>query len=507
MTAHHTRFLKPLYVTENPLRALGAEAARIEKEEGVGLVRCNVGDPTGPTLDEANFAMSQYFLTRPKGTGYTDHTGEPSLRAKAAEILAKVGRLPPGTFDVDKVFCVPGGTGGLNTALSIFEEDEAQVLVTDPFYPPWDPITARNHMNMIRFPLRAEDDYLLNEDILREKMKAARADKPLVLMYHYPHNPTGKTLTEADAKKLGGILNRLTAEFPNLYLIQEDLYLATVRSDLGVYTPMQFLSDDALERTILVHSPSKEGHGQDRGALVATPSATIAKYIRGTTAFSYLGTATSSLLGTVVTLDNIAEGLDPQPVGKNDVSHRYETANYYQERMAAIGQGFIDLEATLGVKMLDSGIPEGTYYLYPRLDCLKGVTVPHALQDSLQIADEYKGSAPETIQTASDIMHVFARAHRIGFMPIMVTPGQFFTDNNDELRIRIAAVDRDPTRLNEAANTIKGVIGTLLGLDLKKLGVKIRTTEELKREFPPVPAAATAIAISTAKAAPPPAPV
>ena len=490
MSAEHSKHLRRLYMLENPLRALGAEAARLEREEGAPrLVRCNVGDPTGPTMLEANWAMAEYHLMRPAGTGYTDHTGEPGLRREAAKILAEIGRLPGNILNADKVFCVPGGTGGLNTALSIFNEG-TQVLVTDPFYPPWDPISERNSLNLIRFSLREQDDYLLNEAILREKLNQIDPEKAVVLMYHYPHNPTGKTLTEGDAIKVGSTLNLLMKDFPNLYLVQEDLYLATVRSDLGVHTPMRYLSSEALERFMLVHSPSKEGHGQDRAALVATPSAEIAKRLRGNTAFSYLGVSTGAFVGTVTTVREIAQGIDPAPAGQNDINHRYVTAAYYQERMVALGQAFLDLEKALGVSILDHGIPEGTYYLWPKLDFLKGKAVPLGLQSDLNHADAYLGSGPQVISSTHDIMHVLSRAHGIGLLGVMSTPGDFFTENNKDFRIRLAAVDPDIGRLHEAANTIKGVIGTLMGLDLNQLGVKVRTYGELMEAFPVKPAEA-----------------
>jgi hypothetical protein len=119
------------------------------------------------------------------------------------------------------------------------------------------------------------------------------------------------------------------------------------------------------------------------------------------------------------------------------------------------------------------------------LNFLKGRSVPLALQDSLNQPGEYLGMAPQKIESSKDIMHMFARTHRVGLLGCMATPGEFFTDGNPETRIRIATVDRSLEKLREVANTIKGVIGMVMGLDLNKLGVQTRPVEELRQKFPP----------------------
>jgi len=493
MASVRTHLNQLYFGRQNPLRALGEEAGRIENNEGVMVVRCNVGDPTGPTLRAANLLMSRYYRERPEGTGYADHTGEESYKALAAQYLEKMDRLPKGILDASKLACVPGGTGGLNTALSLigrgYESKPLPVLVTNPYYPPWEPISERNNFQMRRFDLRPQDDYLLNGDLIREQLQDINPSAPAALLYHYPHNPTGKTLTAQDARTVAQTLNGLIAEYPNLFLIQEDLYLATVRSDLGVYTPMQHLSLDALQRTILVLSPSKMGHGQDRGAIVATPNPDIALTLRGSTSFAYLGMSTVSLIGTTRTLQNLVGGINPQTESKKN-NHRYVTADYYQERMQAVGQGFLDLENILGLTILDKGIPEGTYYLWPKFEFLKGMRIPVELQDSGSLSSDIHDSFPIAIESGRDIKHVFARAHRIGFLPVMITPGEFFLDKNDEMRMRLAAVGRDLGVMHEVANTILGVTEVLLRHNSNNVSggfdVRRRSLAELKEQFPPV---------------------
>jgi aspartate/methionine/tyrosine aminotransferase len=471
----NTKYLNSIYVNENPLREIGKLADRVEQDTGISVVRCNMGDATGPTFLESNKFSADYLMLRGQRTGYADHAGEPSNLRVVANALTTINRLKAGELNARRAFCVDGGIGGLNVALAIFQEPA--VLVTDPYYPPWGPIVRRNNGEIIPVPLRKEDG-LLSKGSLRDALLKIPADRPAVALYHYPHNPTGKTLTEAEARGVATVLNELVADFPNLHILQEDLYLATTRSDRGIYTPLPYLSDEAKERTLWIHSPSKEGHAQDRGAIVATTCDTIARYLRGATAFAAAGMSTASLVGTALTLAELARGIEAREGSQQDENssnHRYATADYYQERLRAVGRAFLDLEEEMHTTILDSGIPEGTYYLWPSLAFMKDRPIPERMRDLFD---------HDTVWSSEDIKMMLAHAYRIGLRPVTVAQGEIFTNPNHEWRIRIAAIDREPENLADASNTLKGLVGTVVGLDLNRLGVRIRSPETLQSECP-----------------------
>ena len=471
-----TKYLNSVYVNENPLREIKKLADCVERDTGISVVRCNIGDPTGPTFLESNKFSADYLMHRDQRTGYTDHAGEPSNLRVVANALTTINRLNEGDLNASRVFCVNGGTGGLNVALSLFREPA--VLVTDPYYPPWKAIVGRNNGELIPIPFRKEDNYLLNKNNLSDALVKIPNEKPVLLLYHYPHNPTGKTLTEAEAKKVAIVLSELVSQYPNLHLLQEDLYLATTRSDKGIYTPLSYLSNEAKERTLWIHSPSKEGHGQDRGAIVATTCDTIARYLRGATAFFASGMSTASLIGTTRTLAEIAQGIEPYNDNikdKHSHNHRYVTADYYQERLRIVGQAFLDLQQIMNTQILDLGIPEATYYLWPSLAFMK---YKHMTFKMRYLFDH------DTLESSKDVKTMLAHAYHLGLRPITVAPGEIFTNPNDEWRIRIATVDRKLENLTDVSNTLKGVIGTVMGLDLGQLGVRVRSQAALKSECP-----------------------
>lgn len=510
--------LKDLYVdNENPLRKISTDAKAVEAETQISTVLGNVGNPSGPTLAKAKTVMARYDQ-RGLTSDYNDHTGDANIRRATANALNTIARINddnhPDKFTKDGIFFVPGGTGGLNTVISIFKEPI--VLTPDPFYPPWEPISTRNNATMDTYPLHAADDYLLDKSYeeIREKLTKIQNQhpkKPVLLMYHYPHNPSGKVLDKEDAARIGDTLNKLVAEFPQLYLVQEDLYLATTASNLGIYTPMEHLSHEAMKRTLMIHSPSKEGLGQVRGAIVATTDTALAAKLtpvvdreirksraktaplgaslRGTTAFNNLGISTAAALGTLTTLTNIAKGIDPEPANADktapDRNHRYVTADFYQERMKAAGQGFVDLQKALPeANILDNhALAEGTYYLWPSLKCLEDKPIPEAFR-SLKA---FEGK--EKIENTRDVFEMLLHADLLGLRPITIAPGELFTRDNKDMRVRFAAVSHDIQDMHEAANTFKGVIGKAMGLDLDALGVVTRTKEELQAAFPPAKAA------------------
>jgi len=469
-------YLKPLYNKENPLQAINRTVEEIEDKTGISVVRCHVGSPYGPQYEGTNELMARYYQWRskyPETYGYADVAGPPYIRKALAQILCRFNRLPEGSIDEKNVFGVTGGTGALNVALSIFKD--ATILAPEPFYPPWGSITERTQGTFDTFPLRKEDNRLLNEGILSEKISKTPTDKPVVLLYHYPHNPTGKALTQDEAKQVGETLNKLCKTFPNLYLLQEDIYLATTDPKLGLYTPLPYLNDETKKRTIWLNSPSKMGHPQDRGAIIAAFDKTILHHLRGALSFSMLGGSMPALLATANTLAHIAQGgIDPIGApGSRPNNHRYVTAKYYRERLKIVYDALKKIGDVTGSNVVDE-MPQGTYYLFPSFECLKGQPIPAELRSVFD-------AGKEVFENANDVVKALANAHLIGLRPLTVAPGTLFVSDKGTMSIRLATVEQDLQKLNEAGNTLKGLVQKTLG---KELGATFLSREKLQEKYP-----------------------
>ncbi len=310
-------------------------------------------------------------------------------------------------------------------------------------------------------------------------------------MYHYPHNPTGKALTKEEAESVAKALNNLCKKHDDLVLIQEDLYLATTKKEMGIYTPLPYLRDEAKDRVIWLHSPSKEGHPQDRGAVMGAFNKDIVKHLRGAISFDALGASTPGLFTTACTLIAIAQGGvdgwkdEPKtsPMRKNN--YRFEKADYYQERLRIVHGGLKDIETALNTRIgvaetklfrgNGDGMPQGTYYLYPDFSFLQGQPIPQELQGVC--------SGNAIFKNSDDITMALANAHLIGLQPMTVASGTLFEkDNPSVMTLRISTVDPDINAMNGAVNTLKGFVQKTMGIDL---GVQCGTElADLQKQHP-----------------------
>lgn len=431
--------LNPLYTRENALQAINAIAARTERDTGIAVIRCHLGNPLGPQWEKSDQVVADYYRSRSCAStsrGYADVIGPPGVRQVIANALTSINRLPPGLIDKDSIRGVTGGTGGLNVAISIFKNPT--VLIADPFYPSWVDIAHHLRCKINTFALRQEDDYLVNFTILSSQLdRSVRRwpSKPIVLIYHYPNNPTGKTLSENEARDIAESLNRLCAEYPTLYLIQEDLYLATIASDMGIYTPLAYLNDEARQRTICLMSPSKMGHAQDRGAVISAFNSELLRHLRGAVSFNTLGPTHPSLLITASTPCEVADGgCDPiHAPGSRADDFRFRLAAFYQERVTIIASGIRDIEKKLGVQMLAGDNPKGAYYLFPSLECLRGEKIPR------ELLSVYEGAT--RLRNSTDVARALQFGHLIGLQPLTIASDTLFTKNLGTMRLRIAAVE------------------------------------------------------------------
>jgi aspartate/methionine/tyrosine aminotransferase len=477
--------LNAMYSGENQLQAINHKADFIEQETGIEVVRCHLGNPMGPQFEGTNHLLSRYYLSRGKdlnSSGYADVAGDKSARIGIAKALCCINRLPTGTLSEQNIIGVTGGTGALNIALSIFGDSKKKMipiaLISDPFYPPWLNIADRLSCEVHTFPLCENDNFMINRNILEEKIfslngRKIENDRPIILIYHYPHNPTGKTLNEKEAKEIANTLNLLCKQFPNLWLLQEDLYLATIAPELGLYTPLPYLDEETCQRTIWLHSPSKMGHQRDRAAVVAAFNKNLLLHLRGATSFDILGTSTPALIATANTLMHIAQG-GINPINSRDSNvnnHRFITAQYYQERLKIVYEAFREIEIRTNEKILSIGMPQGAYYLYPSFNFMKGCSIPQSLVHLWNNKTKF--------ENADDICLALANAHLLGLCPITVASGTLFTFKSNTMHIRISTIEPEIKKIEAGVNTIKGFIQKVLQVNLDATFSDILTLKEL----------------------------
>jgi hypothetical protein len=485
-------FFNPEYGRGNEIREIEETAALIEKKVGIRPVRAHLGNPTANTPAQANKLVADYFLHRDAAVSYDPHQGHPPLREQAVRLVEMLLDLPPNCLDYTHATSVAGNTQGLNLGMAIFDKwgYKGPVVFPEPFYFPWLALSRQHGRQVITCPLREEDGWLSNYTLLRNILLKCDRNRAVIILINPNLNPIGNALSEKEAQEEGLIYSKLAEEFPNAFFLEESIYIGTIRKDLGIFLPSQFMNGEALARTAILISTSKMGLAPDRAGLAVPLSKTMAKYFRGASGSNNMGNGRAALIGGVEILrDIVTGGLKPYHGGRKAPGYnpdcvRYWTADFYQERLAALAGPLQHLEKSPRVDelILPHGVPPSTYYLWANLP-VKDLPVPATMRAA---ARKHGVNLPEVVRTADDVQTLVTNAWAFGYRPLTLAPGKLFTRNTESIRARLAAVE-SPQDLRDAATTLAYVIGSVRGADLRWLGVRPRSVAELRDAYPPPP--------------------
>ncbi|MFQ5762494.1 MAG: pyridoxal phosphate-dependent aminotransferase [Candidatus Bathyarchaeia archaeon] len=233
LTAARTRTI------ERPLhRAIRDYAVQLGFKD---LVYLNVGEPDFPTpkhvVEAGKKAMDEGF------THYTEDRGILPLREAIAGELKK-------TRDIDVnpkegILVTSGGSEALASVLLSVADPGDDVIMPDPYYPPYVAGVRIAGGNPVPVPVNKET---LQWDM--EELKKAITPKTKVIIVNSPSNPTGGVYS---VELLKGIAD-LAADH-DLYMLTDEVYDAFIYGEQGFHGVAEF--DRGLERTILANSFSK----------------------------------------------------------------------------------------------------------------------------------------------------------------------------------------------------------------------------------------------------------
>lgn len=176
-------------------------------------------------------------------TRYTDNLGLKDLRKAICEYLKR--------FDVSydfnsEVIVTVGASEAIDIALRTLISDGDEILIPEPCYVCYMPITQLVNGKVVPIKTFKEDNFKLTPELLT----AAITDKTKVLIMSYPNNPTGAIMTEDDLRAIAPILIK-----HNIIVISDEIY-----AELN-YTNTKHFSIAAIagmkERTLLINGFSK----------------------------------------------------------------------------------------------------------------------------------------------------------------------------------------------------------------------------------------------------------
>ncbi len=297
------------------------------------IITLGVGEPDFVTPWRVRDA-AVYALEKGK-TQYTSNAGMPELREAIAGYLHSGFNLK---YDpANEILVTVGGSEGIDLALRALIEPGDEILIPEPCYVSYSPITTLGGGVHVGIETFAEDQFKLTADSLR----AAITPKSKVLILCYPSNPTGAIMTYEDLLPIARVV-----EEHDLIVISDEIYAElTFTGDKHVsFASLPGMKD----RTILVSGFSKAfamtgwrmgyacGHPDLISAMLRIHQYTI---------------MCAPIMGQVAALESLTKG------GLEEKDRMMES---YNQRRRLVVQGFRDMG-------LECHEPQGAFYAFPSI--------------------------------------------------------------------------------------------------------------------------------------------
>ncbi|WP_283942785.1 MULTISPECIES: aminotransferase class I/II-fold pyridoxal phosphate-dependent enzyme [Paenibacillus] len=293
------------------------------------IISLGVGEPDFCTPWHVREACV-YSLER-GNTKYTPNAGMPELREAIGEYLYDSFQVP---YDpADEILVTVGGSEAIDLALRALVVPGDEVLVPEPCYISYSPITRIGGGIPVGIETFAKDNFKLTP----EALKASITPKSKVLILCYPSNPTGGIMTYEDWLPIAKIV-----EEHDLIVISDEIYAELTYEQKHV----SFASIPGMrDRTILVSGFSKAfamtgwrmgyacGHRDLISAMLKIHQYTV---------------MCAPAMGQVAALEAL----------KNGMEEKNRMVESYNQRRRLVVQGFRDIG-------LECHEPQGAFYAFP----------------------------------------------------------------------------------------------------------------------------------------------
>jgi len=296
------------------------------------IISLGVGEPDFATPWRVRDA-AVYALEKGR-TQYTANAGLPELREAIGRYLHQRFQLQ---YDPAKEIIVTvGGSEGIDLALRALVEPGDEVLVPEPTYLPYAPMTTLCGGVPVGIETFAKDQFKLTEESLRAHL----TPKSKVLILCYPSNPTGGIMTYEDLLPIAKVVKE-----HDLIVISDEIYAELTYG-------MRHVSIASLpgmkERTIVVSGFSKAfamtgwrmgyacGHPDLIGAMLKIHQYSI---------------MCAPIMGQIAALESLS------PTGMEEMMRMIES---YNQRRRLIVDGFRQIG-------LPCHEPQGAFYAFPSI--------------------------------------------------------------------------------------------------------------------------------------------
>ncbi len=152
-------------------------------------------------------------------THYTSNAGLLELREKISEKLGKENKIQ---VTPDEVLITCGSSEGLDLALRAVLDSGDEVLLPDPAYVAYAPLTILAGGEPVLVPCYEENDFRVQVSDLEKKV----TEKTKAILYCSPNNPTGSVLTKEDLSAIAKFAIK-----HDLVVISDEIYEKLIYND------------------------------------------------------------------------------------------------------------------------------------------------------------------------------------------------------------------------------------------------------------------------------------
>ncbi len=180
-------------------------------DEMEGVISLTVGQPDFLTPWHVREAA---IRSLEKGrTFYTSNTGLIEFRKQIAAYLER--RFNVSYDPSNEMIVTVGGSEAIDLAIRAIVEPGDEVLIVEPAYVCYVPMTELCGGVPVIIPTRVEDKFKLTPELLKKYI----TPKTKMLILPYPNNPTGAIMTEEDLRKIAEVIKDT-----NIVVLSDEIY-------------------------------------------------------------------------------------------------------------------------------------------------------------------------------------------------------------------------------------------------------------------------------------------
>lgn len=305
-----------------------------------GVISLSVGEPDFKTPWAAR---KEAINILEKGrTAYTANSGLMELRRTVCGYLKDFIHTE---YDpTGEVIITVGGSEAIDLAIRALIEPGDEVLIPEPSFVCYSPITAMMGGTAVPIVTKAEDKFRLTAQALKEKI----TPRTKLLVLPYPNNPTGAVMRREDLEAIAEVLRDTNIVVASDEIYAEMTYNGERHVSIAEMNGMR-------ERTLVISGFSKAYAMTGwRLGYVAGPQPIIKQMLK-LHQYCIMSSPTVSQYAAIAAMEKCG----------GDVKHMVEE---YDMRRRLVVKGFNDMG-------LDCFEPEGAFYVFP---CIKSTGMTSA---------------------------------------------------------------------------------------------------------------------------------